>query len=244
MKNKLRLLLATIIITALVMVGCNIRPDDLVVDDSDLIPAILAGGTRPVYFPGNTVRNYHNATVVDLGDRWYVSADFSINDGQIGQSLIHGGIIRYQMIIAKDLMDFFANPANERTLQVTVTISGTSSTNPQSVGGMCFWKYFNDRLASTEQGIIDQGTAASLLAAPVFIREVAPQTNRSLAGADGNPNGGYNRQILDELGISLNLMIPLTLRNHVGNTFTAKGNPAWPGMPYEMPHFGWGQIQR
>ena len=243
MKNKLRLLLAPIIVIALVLAGCNIRPDDLVVDDSDLIPALLPGGTRPAVFPNsNSVPNFHNAWVVDLGDRWYVSADFILNDGQIGQSFIHGGVIRYQMIIAKDRMDFFADPANERTLQVTVTISGTSSTSPQSVGGMCFWKYFNDRLASTKQGIIDQGTAASLLSAPVFIRDVAPQTNRSLAGAGGNQYSLDNRQILDELGISLNLMIPLTLRNPV-NTFTAEGNPAWPGMPNEMPHFGWGQIR-
>ena len=243
MKNKLRLLLASIIITALVMVGCNIRPDDIVVDDSDLIPAILAGGTVPLpYFPYSTVSNYHNATVVDLGDRWYVSADMDFN-GQLGQSLIHGGTIRYQMIIAKDRMDFFANPANKNTLQVTVTIANTRQTEPQNVGGMCFWEYFNDRFESTRAGIEAQGSGAILLTAPVFIREVAPQTNRSLAGADA-VKGEHNRRILDELGISLNLMIPLTLHNQQGATFSIEDNPAWPGMPYEMPNFGWGQIQR
>ena len=237
MKNKLRLLLASIIITALVMVGCNIRPDDIVVDDSDLIPALLAVGIVP--WP-SSIENTHNARVVDLGDRWYVSADMYFNE-QLGDSRITGGIIRYQMIIAKSHMDIFAD--NPRTLRVTVTIAGTPRTEEQSVGGMCFWEYFNDRFKSTKAGIEDQGRNADLLTPSVFITHVAPQTNRSLAGADGNPDGQYNRQILDELGISLNLMIPLNLRSRAGNTFTAEGNQAWPGMPYEMPHFGWGQIQ-
>ena len=239
MKNKLSLLLPTIIIAALVMIGCNIRPDDLVVDDSDLIPALLAGGMVPLpNFPNSNVPNEHRATVVYLGGRWYVSADMSF-DKQLGQSQIHGGTIRYQMIIAEDSMDFFADPANKRTLRVTVRVAGTSRTEEQSVGGICFWKYFNDRLESTRAGIETQHSAARFLTAPVFIRDVAPQTNRSLAGADA-VKGEYNRRILYELGISLNLMIPITLRNQQ-DTFTADGNPAWPGMPHEMPHFGWGK---
>ena len=242
MKNKLRLLLASIIITTLVMIGCNIRPDDLF-DDSDLIPAILAGGRVYDYFPGSTVRNEHRATVVNLGNRWwYVSADMSWEGEQVGSSGIFGGTIRYQMVIAKDSMPFFANPANEETLQVTVRILGRGDPQPQRIGGMCFWEYFNDRLESTKAGIISQGIGASSLSPSLFMNEVAPQTNRSLAGAAGNHDGQRNREILDKFGISLNLMIPIRLVGRAHTTYISNHTDVWRGWEYgEMPSWGWGQ---
>ena len=239
MKIKLRILLATIIITALVMAGCNIRPDDIEVDDTDLIPIVLAGYEIPLpNFPNSSVPNTHRARVVDLGDRWYVSADIGFNR-RIGESGVAAGTIRYRMVIAKDRMVFFA--ANEETLRVTVSIAGISRTNPQSIGGMNFWEYFNSQLQSTKDGIAGQPDGSVMLSTSSFMNDVAPQTNRSLAGAYGNPDGQRNREILDRLGISLNLMIPITLTNQFGATVHIENSIAWPGWSDgKMPNFGWG----